>query len=304
MAHGLSLRRRIGAILPPGVTTESNANAGTPDQVRYRDRHRARGHCSPLPRRLQRGRRTGCPAVDRTREHRPLPLRSHAAGHRGHDPAGGDRRGRGRSQGWGHLLHMGIERPLGGNGGLGGCRAGGRKGTRDDHRGGGFDLGDRPGDRPRTRTLRRHASARGSHARGAGDHGLPGLGRVVRGRLLLLQQRLEPAGHERLRAVHHAADTARAGREGGIRLAMALADEEGAGQSLSGADLRAQTLASTVDHAGASSTHRRHRSPRGRLRGLSRRRGHVQPRVRLLDHARRSAQRVRHLTRSDDLAGS
>ena len=199
---------------------------------------------------------------------------------------------------------MGIERPLGGNRGLGGCRAGGRKRSRDDHGGGGFHLGDRPGDHPRAHPLRRHASARGSHARGAGDHGLPGLGGVVRGRGLLLQQRLEPAGHERLRAVHHAADRARAGREGGIRLAMALADEEGAGQGVPGAHLRAQALASAVDHAGASSTNRRNRGPGSRLRGLSRRRGHVQPRVRLLDHARRSAHRVRHLTRSDDLAGS
>ena len=43
---------------------------------------------------------------------------------------------------------MGIERPLGGNRGLGGCRAGGRKRTRDDHGGGGFHLGDSPGDNP------------------------------------------------------------------------------------------------------------------------------------------------------------
>ena len=69
------------------LTRDSTANAGTPDQVRYRGRHRPHGHRSPLPGRLQLGRRAGCAAVDRTREHRPLPLRSHAAGHRGHDPA-------------------------------------------------------------------------------------------------------------------------------------------------------------------------------------------------------------------------
>ena len=116
---------RNAARLPLRVTTESTANAGTPDHgraphgrssgtthpdpparsgaesyrgpvVRRRGGHPARGDRRSGRGRLRSGRHGDHAAVGRAREHRAFLLRADAAGDRGHGGAGGGGRGRER----------------------------------------------------------------------------------------------------------------------------------------------------------------------------------------------------------------